>query len=119
MANLSNPDYTIERWHVVLVTYLMIIFAAAFNIFAPFLLNKLSQAILVWNICSFLVVTITLLAMNDHKQNASFVFSGFQNLTGFNPAYAAILGILQSGFGMCCYDAPGKPDFILISLLHF
>lgn len=61
---------------------------------------------MVWNIVSFFVVFITILAMNDHKQSASFVFSDFQNFTGFPNSYAAILGILQSAFGMACYDAP-------------
>ncbi|KAF2179374.1 GABA permease [Zopfia rhizophila CBS 207.26] len=106
MSNLNNPEYTIERWHTVLVAYLITFLATASNIFIPHFLEKISTGILVWNIVSFFVVFITILATNDHKQPASFVFGTFQNSTGFNPAYAAILGILQSAFGMCCYDAP-------------
>ncbi|OJD32257.1 gaba permease [Diplodia corticola] len=106
MANLSNPNYTIERWHTVLVTYLICTLATLSNIFLPHLLNRISKAILLWNICSFLACTITILATNTDKQPASFVFSSFQNTTGFPASYAAILGILQSAFGMCCYDAP-------------
>jgi len=34
------------------------------------------------------------------------VFSDFQNFTGWNAPYATCLGLLQSAFGMCCYDAP-------------
>lgn len=34
------------------------------------------------------------------------MFKDFVNLTGFNPGYTAIIGLLQSTFGMCCYDAP-------------
>jgi amino acid transporter len=105
-AQLNHPEYVIERWHTVLVTYLIAIIATLSNIFLPSILNKLSKGILVWNICAFLVCTITILAMNDHKQSASFVFSKFQNSTGFNGPYTAILGLLQSAFGMCCYDAP-------------
>ncbi|KAF2469341.1 amino acid transporter [Lindgomyces ingoldianus] len=106
MANLNNPGYTIERWHTVLVAYLIAFLATISNIFIPHWLNKISKGILVWNICAFFVCFITILVTNDHKQPASFVFGTFQNFTGFNPAYAAILGILQSAFGMCCYDAP-------------
>jgi amino acid transporter len=106
MANLSNPDFTIERWHTVLVAYAIAVLAAASNIGILHFLDKISKGVLIWNICSFVAVFITILAMNDHKQPASFVFGTFQNFTGFNPAYAAILGILQSAFGMCCYDAP-------------
>ena len=106
MANLSNPNYAIERWHTVLLAYLIAIIVAGTNIFLPHLLDKISRGILIWNITAFFVVFITILACNDHKQPASFVFGTFQNFTGFNQSYAAILGILQSAFGMCCYDAP-------------
>ena len=128
MANLNNPSYTIQRWHAVLVTYLMAILAAGVNIGMSNLLNKISTAVLCWNILSFFVVIITILACNDHKQSASFVFMDFQNDTGFSsPGMAVMIGLLQSFFGMfvvplpyppppytntmqhrCCYDAPSK-----------
>ncbi|KAF2104499.1 GABA permease [Rhizodiscina lignyota] len=107
MAQLTHPDtYTIERWHVSLLAYLFAFGACASNIFLPHLLDKISRGILLWNIASFFVVIITILATNDHKQPAHFVFSDFQNFTGFGNSYTAVLGILQSAFGMCCYDAP-------------
>ncbi|KAF2139156.1 uncharacterized protein K452DRAFT_233037 [Aplosporella prunicola CBS 121167] len=106
MANLSYPEYTIERWHTVLLAYLICGLAMLINIFTPHLLDKLSRGILIWNITAFFVILITILACNDHKQDASFVFADFQNTTGWSAPYAAILGILQSAFGMCCYDAP-------------
>ena len=109
MANLNNPSYVIQRWHTVLVTYLMAILAALVNIFAATLLNKISTAALIWNVLSFFVVIITILATNDHKQSASFVFTEFQNNTGFSsPGMAVMIGLLNTLFGMCCYDAPSK-----------
>ncbi|KAL3473446.1 amino acid/polyamine transporter I [Aspergillus californicus] len=105
-ANLVFPDFIIQRWHTVLVTYAVAAWALLVNIFAPHLLNRLSRAILIWNICSFIIITVTLLATNHNKQSASFVFQEFQNFTGFGQAMATIIGILQSFFGMCCYDAP-------------
>jgi choline transport protein len=105
-AQLNHPDYTIERWHTVLVAYLIALLAIISNIFIPHLLNRISKGILVWNIAAFFICFITILATNNHKQPPSFVFSTFQNATGFNGSYAAILGLLQSAFGMCCYDAP-------------
>lgn len=106
MANLVFPEYTIQRWQIVLVAYLVAFIAAAINIWGLHLLNRISRFVLIWNIASFLITMITLLATNDHKQPASFVFQEFENFTGWGPAIAAILGILQSCFGMCCYDAP-------------
>jgi choline transport protein len=100
MANLNNSNYVIERWHCVLVTYLMAIVAALVNIFYASLLNKISTAVLVWNIVSFLAVVITILATNDNKQPAEFVFTEFQNDTGFSsPGMAVMIGLLQSFFG--------------------
>lgn len=69
-------------------------------------MDKVSQGLLTWNICSFVIVVVTILATNDHKQSASFVFSDFSNFTGFGKPYASLLGLLQAAFGMCCYDAP-------------
>lgn len=106
MANLVYPDYTIQRWQTVLVAYLVASMATAVNIWGHRLLNHISRISLIWNVTLFVVTTITLLATNDHKQSGSFVFQEFRNFTGWGSGMAAILGILQSCFGMCCYDAP-------------
>ena len=105
-AALSFSSYTIERWYIVLLAYLIALIGTGVNIYGPHLLDRISRFILLWNILSFVVVVITILATNDHKQPASFVFHDFQNFTGFSTGFAAILGLLQSSFGMCCYDAP-------------
>lgn len=91
-----NYGFTIERWQTVLVAYLVTAIAMVSNIFLPHILNKLSKAILAWNILSFVVCLVTILAANDHKQSPSFVFSDFQNFSGWTPPYAVVLGLLQS-----------------------
>lgn len=105
-ANLVFPEYTIQRWHAVLVAWAIGLFALAVNVFMPHALHRLSRLVLLWNIGTFIVVIVTLLATNDHKQDASFVFYEFENLTGFTSGMAIMIGIVQSIFGMCCYDAP-------------
>ncbi|KAF9890903.1 hypothetical protein FE257_005479 [Aspergillus nanangensis] len=91
-ANLVFPSFTIERWHTVLVAWLVALVALGVNLSAPHLLNRLTRFILFWNIGSFVIP-------------ASFVFQDFQNFTGWGSSMAVIIGILQSFFGMCCYDA--------------
>ncbi|KAF1816260.1 GABA permease [Eremomyces bilateralis CBS 781.70] len=108
LAALFNEGYVIERWHTVLLTWLICIFAGSVNLFATRLLDKISKFILVWNISSFVIVVITILTMQKDKQPASFVFTEFHNSTGFNPAFAAIIGVVQALFGLVCYDAPSK-----------
>lgn len=106
LAVLNNPSYVIERWHTALAAWAVGVFTLAVNVFVPKLLDKISKGLLIWNICSFVIVIVTMLATNDNRQSASFVFSDFVNFSGFNPAYTAIYGLLQTAFGMCCYDAP-------------
>lgn len=106
MANLNNPGYVITRWQTTLTAYAVGIFALVFNVFLPWVLDRVSRGLLIWNVCAFIIVIVTILAMNDHKQPASFVFEDFVNFTGFNKSYTAIIGLLQTAFGMCCYDAP-------------
>ena len=103
-ANLNNPDYVIKRWHTVLVAWCVGLLTLSFNVFLPRLLDKVSRGLLIWNISSFVIVTVTILAVNDHKRPANFVFEEFVNFTGFPNSYAALLGLLQAAFGMCCYD---------------
>ncbi|KAF4771469.1 hypothetical protein N7455_007806 [Penicillium solitum] len=105
-VNLIFPDFVIERWHTVLVAWAVGLFALVMNVFAPHALHRLSRFILVWNIASFIIVITTLLATNHQKQGTDFVFHEFRNMTGFGASMATIVGILQSFFGMCCYDAP-------------
>ncbi|KAI9639925.1 hypothetical protein NHQ30_011701 [Ciborinia camelliae] len=105
-ANLVNPSYVIERWHTVLVAYSVTLIATFINLWGSKILDKVSTVALIFNIASFVVTVITILACNTNKQSASFVFRDFQNFTGFGSAMAGIIGILQPAFGMCCYDAP-------------
>lgn len=104
VANLNSPTYALQRWHTVLLAYSIAALCLLINIFLPRLLDKMSRGLLVWNVCSFVIVVATILACNEHKQPTSFVFKDFVNFSGFNPAYTAILGLLQAAFGMCCYD---------------
>ncbi|KHJ30361.1 putative amino acid transporter [Erysiphe necator] len=105
-ANLLNPTYVIERWHTVLVAYFITLFATFINMWGAMILDRVSKGLLIFNVTAFVVIVVTILATNSHKQSASFVFQDFQNFTGFSPLMAGIIGILQPAFGMCCYDAP-------------
>ncbi|WPH03217.1 putative GABA permease [Acrodontium crateriforme] len=106
IANMYNPDYTIQRWHTVLIAYLVALFVLAATIYLPRYLDHISRGMVIWNIKAFFIIIIVILACNDHKQPARFVFVDFINLTGFGKSYAAVIGLLQAAFGMCCYDAP-------------
>lgn len=106
MANLNYPDFVIERWHTTLCAYAVGAFALFVNVGIPAVLDKMSLSLLIWNIGAFLTIIVVVLAMNDNKRSADFVFKDFVNLTGWNRSYTTIIGLLQTAWGMCCYDAP-------------
>ncbi|EPQ62579.1 Bgt-4679 [Blumeria graminis f. sp. tritici] len=101
-ANLLNPNYTIQRWHTVLLAYLLTISATFTNLWGAAILDRASKGLLVFNMVAFVATIVTILAWNTDKQPASFVFQDFQNSTGFGTAMAGIIGILQPAFD----DAP-------------
>jgi choline transport protein len=106
IANLSNPDYVIERWHTVLVTFFIAVLAASVNIFTPRLLNKISTAALCWNILSFLVIVITILSTNKQPplmsmrletspaNHSSTGFSEFYRIWPFHGCHHWALAVL-------------------------
>ncbi len=106
MAQMAKSDHTIERWHTCLVAYLLLLLAAATNIWGRRALEKLSQIMIIFNIVSFIVVIVVILASDNDKRSASFVFKDFQNFTGFGTTYASLLGLLQNPFGMTGYGKP-------------
>lgn len=68
-ANLTHPDYEIQRWQIVLMSYLITFIGITLNIYGPHLLDKLSKAAIIWNICSFVIVIVVILATNENKQS--------------------------------------------------
>lgn len=106
MAKLVFPEYIIERWQTTLVAYGVAFMSASLNILGPHILHRVSRFMLVFNVCSFFIIMIVLLATNDNMKPVEFVFVEFRNFTGWGPAMAAIVGVLQACFGMSSYDAP-------------
>lgn len=105
LAQIAHPNYVIERWHICLICYLVLILAAAVNIWGRHLLDKMSKTMMIFNLTSFVVVITVILSLDNDKASAAFVFKDFVNNTGFNNSYASLLGILQAAFGMTGYDA--------------
>lgn len=105
MAQLAHPDFVIERWHTCLVCYLVLILAAMVNVWGRHLLNKMGKIMITFNLVSFVVVIVVILAKDTDKATAAFVFKNFNNNTGFGSSYSALLGVLQAAFGMTGYDA--------------
>ncbi|KAJ5493330.1 hypothetical protein N7539_002076 [Penicillium diatomitis] len=108
MANVVYPAYIIERWHTVLLAYCVAFLSAGVNLWVSYLLHKISKFILIWNVPSFVIITVTLLATTSTITSSPYrlCFKTSKDTAGLGTAVTAIVGILQACFGMCCYDGP-------------
>ena len=57
-----------------------------------------------WSITGVVVISITLLATSE-KSSAEFVFTEFNNETGWSSGVGWILGLLQSALSLIGFDA--------------
>ena len=69
MVNLTNPNFVIERWQIVLVSYAIASIGMIINIWGPQFLDKLGKAAIIWNIVSFVIVIAVILATKTDKQS--------------------------------------------------
>jgi choline transport protein len=57
-----------------------------------------------WSVLGVVVISITLLATSQ-KSSPKFVFTEFNNETGWTPGVAWMLGLLQSALSLIGFDA--------------
>jgi len=101
-----TTGFTATPGHTVLL-YAAILFAhGLLNSVGVRLVAFLSDVSVWWHIIGVLVIVIVLLAVPAHHASAGFVFSHFQNNTGFsNWFYVFMIGLLMAQYTFTGYDA--------------
>ena len=103
---LFHPTFTPHRWEQFLIYIVYTVVAFLINSYASRLLSPINQSALIWSICGFVIIAITVLACSSpNYQSADFVFRNFINETGWPDGIAWLLGLLQGGFGLTGFDA--------------
>ncbi|KAI5480288.1 glycoside hydrolase family 16 protein [Pseudohyphozyma bogoriensis] len=106
VVSLWYGDFELQPYQTFLVYLAFTIFALALNLFGVKLLPYLDKGGLYWSLAGFAIVSITLLScQSGDYQPRSFVFGTWINTTGWPTGIAFILGLLQSTFGLCGFDA--------------
>ncbi|KAI0908172.1 choline transport protein [Ustulina deusta] len=100
----SNGTYQIKQWATYLIFLAVLTFTTGANIWGNRILGRWNDAALYWSILAVIVISIVLLATSD-KNDARFVFTNFQNETGWPDGLAWILGLLQSALSLIGFDA--------------
>uniref|UniRef100_A0A060TF80 ARAD1D20900p n=1 Tax=Blastobotrys adeninivorans TaxID=409370 RepID=A0A060TF80_BLAAD len=109
MVVLGSPDesFVTKDWQIVLYAWAVLLAVTVLNIFGQAIQKHVSSASLYWVLGTFFVSSIVVLAVNNNKRDAEFVFFEYIDASGWdNKGIVVILGIMQCAYGLCCYDAP-------------
>ncbi|RYP14072.1 hypothetical protein DL765_006606 [Monosporascus sp. GIB2] len=106
LVTLSHPEYEPERWHGYLIYVTLILMACFMNILGGRVLTVLENVIMCLHVGFFFAILIAVAALPRERNTAEFVFTFFQNRTGWdNDAIAWCLGMLTSAYIMIGYDS--------------
>ncbi|EMT72227.1 Choline transport protein [Fusarium odoratissimum] len=102
---LTHPDFVPQTWHVFVAFQVFNMFVFAFNCYGP-ILPKLGQVFLLVSLASFGAILVTVPAVADKHQPATFVFATFTNLTGWSNNFMAFaVGLINANWGFSCLDS--------------
>ncbi|KNB12705.1 hypothetical protein FOXG_20695 [Fusarium oxysporum f. sp. lycopersici 4287] len=100
----SGRSTPVDSWTTYLVFLAIITFSTIVNIWGNSILGPWSNFALYWSILSVIIISIVLLSMSE-KTSAEFVFTTFNNETGWSDGMAWLLGLLQSALSLIGFDA--------------
>ncbi|KAH6975734.1 amino acid/polyamine transporter I [Ilyonectria destructans] len=100
----SGGRYTPEPWSTYLFGLAVLTFATAVNIWGNRILGGWTNLALWWSLLCAVIVSIVLLSMSE-KTDAQFVFTSFDNQTGWSDGMAWMLGLLQPALSLIGFDA--------------
>ncbi|KAF7554873.1 hypothetical protein G7Z17_g2594 [Cylindrodendrum hubeiense] len=105
VLNLSPDNYTFERWHGTLIYWAILLAAACICIFCSNLLPLLEKLSMALHVILFLVIVIVMCVVSPTKNSAAFVFTTFENNSGWsNDGVAWCIGLLSSCYVVIGYD---------------
>jgi amino acid transporter len=102
---INNPDYNASvYWQYGI--FLVILFAHGMINSMHIKYNGFfNQASLWWHIIGTFLIIVVALALTPNKPSAKWVFTYFENDTGFPDGYAFLIGLLQSQYTLSGYDS--------------
>ncbi|KAJ3278665.1 hypothetical protein HK104_002142, partial [Borealophlyctis nickersoniae] len=110
IAQLNNPDFVYEQYHVVLTYGAVLVIHGLLNTFAVKLVNWLNYVSVWWHILGTVAIVVAILVKAPTHQSASYVFTQYRdNTNGWGDVagqgYVVLIGLLTAQFTMTGYDA--------------
>ncbi|GKU11004.1 unnamed protein product, partial [Fusarium langsethiae] len=102
---LNNPDYVFERWHGTMLFWAILICSTAICILCNNTLPFIEKLTLVFHVGFFIIIVVTMAVVSPTKHAPEFVFTSFENNSGWaNDAIAWSIGLLSSCYVLIGYD---------------
>lgn len=106
MYVVFHQDFVVQAWHIYVAFILLTIVCVSFSIFFNRLIPKLQDAGLFLVIVGGIITIIVVAAMPKQHASHSFVWTDFNNVTGWSNGVAFLTGVLNGAFTI------GTPDAI-------
>ncbi|KAL4248417.1 Amino Acid-Polyamine-Organocation Transporter [Abortiporus biennis] len=98
LASMSPSAPQLTRWQITFVAWGVLILSGIINTFGTKAINWMSKINLWWTICGTGILVGVLLGTTDgDKNSAKFVFTDYENFTGYSSrGFVVLLGFLQA-----------------------
>lgn len=103
---MMHPDHVIKKWQLFVIYQLVNLFLILFNCHGRYL-PYIANGALYTSLFSFVVITVTVLVCSrGNYQPSSFVFTEFENNTGWSSSgIAFIVGLINPNWSFSCLDS--------------
>lgn len=96
---LNNPAYVFERWHGTLIYWAVLLVALLGNTLGSHILPHVENATMVLHVVLFIVLLVVVVALSPTKNSSAFVFTDFENESGWkSDGVAWCIGLLSSSY---------------------
>jgi amino acid transporter len=97
----------IPRLPIVVVYVVVLLLHGLLNTFGVRLVALLNDVSVWWHLLGVIIIVGALFLIPSHHQSVSFVFTDFENFTGFSgaPIYVFLIGLLLAQYTFTGYDA--------------
>ncbi|OQD79532.1 hypothetical protein PENANT_c049G07475 [Penicillium antarcticum] len=105
LITLNSDSYVYQRWHGTMIYWALLMGSGAMNIWGNRLMALIENASLIIHIVAFVVVFIVMWVCAPIKHSASFVFTLFENNSGWSSdGVSWSIGMLSSCYVLAGYD---------------
>jgi choline transport protein len=95
VAQVYNPGYVAERWHIYLIYLLIMILSGIVVIFWSSIMPKLQSFYFFVSVLAVFAISIALLAASPTKQSAQTVLLDWTNMSGWSTGMGFMLAMGQ------------------------